>query len=300
MRSGLLILALAAPLSAPRVVVESNSACPAAPDVETRLAALLPPLEAGAVPERAAIVAEGEALRIHLVGGDGAAVGDRTLTVAASCADRANVVAVVIAAWEAERAAQQVQAPSLAPPPAPSPAAVVATPAPAVVATPPLVVELSLGPSVTFLAGGAAPSGALAVAVWGRRLGARATLFGLWPRTDAVGPGQARWSRAGASFEAAVRARGRAGRFDAHAGLVAAVLVAAGTGFDSDATTAGLSPGLAAGVDWSYAFGRVFVGVGAGAVGWTDQRLLWTTAAEETKPFPRVQVSGDGHVGVVF
>jgi hypothetical protein len=297
-------LALLAQLTAPapgRVRVESDTACPAASDVEARLAPLLPPLGPGETPERAAIRAEGDArVRVSLFGADDAPVGDRTLALGAACADRANVVAVVVAAWEAQRAREDVAAPSLPRRPAPPP--VVAAPVVAAAAPPPApppawTLELALGPAVTLVDGGASPAAALSVGAWGRRLGARAGLFGFWPRTDGVGAGSARWARAGASLELGARARTRAGRFDAHAGVVGAALVAAGSGFELDRTASGLSPGAAVGVDWSYLFARTFVGAGASAVGWTAQRLV---SDGDVRSLPRWQLSLDARVGVSF
>jgi hypothetical protein len=282
-----------------RVTVESNTTCPAAAEVEARLAALLPPLADGAAPERAAIAVDGDAVRVRLVGADGAALGERTLTLSAACADRANVVAVVIAAWEAQRGREDVQAPAFARPPTTAPTVVVAAPSPSP-PPPALAFELAAGPALTFVDGGVSPAGALALSAWGRHLGARLGLLGFWPLTDGLGAGRARWSRVGASLELGGRARTRAGRLDVHGGPVAAVLLAAGTGFDVDQTTSGLSPGLTAGADWSYALGRAFVGVGGNVVGWTAQRLVSSSATPDVRPLPRAQASLDAHVGVAF
>src|SRR6185436_7776195 len=95
------------------VIIESATTCPSAAEVEARLRVLLPPAPEGAAPKRATLVAEDGALHVHFGAADGTALGDRTVAVEASCADRANVVAVVIAAWEAQRRSEEVQAPLL-------------------------------------------------------------------------------------------------------------------------------------------------------------------------------------------
>jgi hypothetical protein len=294
----LLLLAQAVATPAPqtgRVTVESDTSCPAGAEVEARLSALLPPLADGATPARAAITADEGALHVRLAGPDGAALGDRTLRLEASCADRANVVAVVIATWEAQQRAEQVPAPSLprptAPPAITSPAA--STPP----AVPAFAFELAAGPAVTLSSDGAAPTGVLAASLWGRRLGARLSLFGAWPLEQPLADGHARWSRGGTTLELGVRARGRAGRLDAHGGVVLGALVARGRGFEIDHTASGFAPGLAAGLDWSYAFGPVFLGAGANGIAWAAQRLVSPAGARE---LPRLQLALDLHLGFAF
>jgi hypothetical protein len=301
----LALLAFAAQLATSRVVVESATSCPTAADVEARLQVLLPPLAEGAAPERATLLADDGALRVRLSAADGTALGERTVTVDASCADRANVVAVVIAAWEQQRRAEPVDAPALphsprrAPPPrAEAVAVVAAAPTPAL-AGPQL--ELTLGPAVTFVDGGVTPTGILAAALWGRRAGARLELFGLLPRADALGDARAQWSRAGAAVELGVRLRGRFGRLDAHAGLVAGVVVAQGQGFDLDHTTGGFSPGALAGLDWSALVGaRFVVGASARLSAWTAQRLVEGATTPVARALPRLQPALGLHVGVIF
>jgi hypothetical protein len=290
------------------VAVESATDCPTAAEVEQRLRVLLPPLGEGVEPARASLAVEEGSLRVRLRAADGATIAERTLTVAASCADRANVVAVVIAAWDVQQRAERVDDPTLprtpraAPPPA-APTVVVAAPPPAEPAGPQL--ELQLEPGVTF-ADGLMPSAALAASLWGRRLGARLGLFGLLPRTEVLGAGQARWTRVGGTLEAAARASGRLGRLDGHAGLVAGAVVARGQGFDVDHDTTAFSPGACLGVDWSYLLGRAFLGAGASLAAFPEQRLVFqsTSSASAGAPvaraLPRLEPAVDLAVGVIF
>jgi hypothetical protein len=298
------LLAQAGAVAGPsRVVVESATDCPTAAEVEQRLRVLLPPLE-GAEPARATLAAEAGALRVRLRGADGATLAERTLTVAASCADRANVVAVVIAAWDVEQRAERVEDPTLPRPPRPPRAAPPSAP-PTVVAAPPPPpaggprLELALAPGAT-LASGVAPSAALTAGLWGRHLGARLGIFGLLPRTEGLGAGLARWTRVGATLEAAARASGRLGRLDGHAGLVAAAVVAHGSGFDVDRDTSGFSPGACVGVDWSYLFGRAFSGAGASLSAFPEQRLVFSSPAPATRELPRLEPAVDVVLGVIF
>jgi hypothetical protein len=290
----LALILLLAQAGAARVTVQSDTTCPTAVEVQSRLQALLPPLAEGAAPAQAAIAAEDGSLRVRLRGADGAALAERTLTLEASCADRANVVAVVIAAWEAQERAEHMQEPSLPRTPTPAPA-VVASPSPP--PAPRLSVELWAGPAITLLPAGPRAGGTLAASVWGRRLGARLALQGTWPLEQDLLDGRARWTRSAATLEVGVRAAGRAGRLDFHAGALAGMLVAHGEGFEVDHTTTGFSPGLVAGADWSYAVGRLLLGAGVNATGWTTQRLV---SAAATYALPRLQVAADVHAGVVF
>ena len=302
----LLLLALTAPVPAGRVVVESATACPTAAEVDARLRVLLPAPDGDAPPKHATLDDDAGTLRIHLTGPDGAVLGDRTVVVEASCADRANVVAVVIAAWDVQQRAQQVDDPSLphrAPPAVPAPPTVVvaSAPAPAPERT---SLELALGPAVTFVDGGAAPTAALAAGLWGRRLGAaRRAVRPVAARRGARRRQRAVDARGRDTFEAR-RARARARRpprATCTPGLVTGAVVAEGQGFELDHTQGGFSPGAVVGADWSYTLGRFFVGAGGALSAWTAQRLVSDDAtAPTTHALPRLQPSLDAHVGVVF
>jgi hypothetical protein len=296
----LVVLLTSVDVAAGPVIVESTTTCPTAAEVEARLQALLPPATEGTPRRRAKLASEDGALHVYLAALDGTPLGDRTLAVEASCADRANVAAVVIAAWEAQQRAEEVQAPSLPRRPAPAPAVVVA-PAPEPPPPPRVTVEVTAGPAATLTGRAVSPTLALAVEMWGQRVGARLGLFGLAPRTETLGAGSARWTRVGGTLELGVRARGPAGRLDAHGGLVAAGLMAQGSGFDVDHRVTGFVPGLGAGVDLSRAFGHAVVGLGAFAAGFVEQSLVDTTTGSRiTRALPRFQVSLDAHAGFVF
>jgi hypothetical protein len=294
----LLLLAVAAGGAAPPVIVESATICPTAAEVDARLRVLLPP--AGqAPPKRARVAAEAGALHVHLDAADGTALGDRLVPIEASCADRASVVAVVIAAWDAQQRAEVIQAPAL-PRPA-SPIDVVAA-APAL-APPRLALEATAGPALTLTSDGLSPAAAAALSLWGRRVGARLGLSGFLPRTQDVGAGSARWSRAGLSLELGLRLRGRAGRLDAHGGVVAGLVTARGAGFDVDHTRTSLSPGLTAGVDASRAFGPLVLGLGVTGAAFAEQALVDASseaAAPVSRALPRLQLTFDLHAGIAF
>lgn len=290
----------AAPPGIQPVSVDSATTCPSADEVEARLRLLLPP--ASGAPKRAHVTAEDGALHVHLDSADGAALGDRTVAVeAASCADRASVVAVVIAAWDAQHRAEDVQAPAL-PRPAGRPATpttIIATPLPA---RAPLSLEVSAGPALTLTSDGLAPAASASLAVWRSRVGARLGLTGFLPRTRDVGSGNASWSRSGASLELGLRLGGPRARLDAHAGLVAGLLTARGSGFDVDHAATRLVPGLIAGLDASRAVGPLILGLGVTGSAFNQQVLIdaSSTAAPVARALPRLQLTFDLHVGWTF
>jgi hypothetical protein len=288
----------AAPPDISPVAVQSATTCPSADEVEARLRVLLPP--AAVAPKRARVSAEDGALRIHLEASDGTLEGDRTVTVeAASCADRASVVAVVIAAWDAQHRGEDVQAPAL-PRPAGPPATVIGAPPSA---APPLSLEVTAGPALTLTSDGLAPAASASLAVWRSRLGARLGLTGFLPRTLDVGAGSARWSRAGASVELGLRLGGPLTRLDAHAGLVAGLLTARGSGFDVDHAETRLIPGLTAGLDGSRRIGNVVLGLGVTGAAFGEQTLVDTSAADGAplgRALPRLQLTFALHAGWTF
>jgi hypothetical protein len=293
----LLVLLAGVDGAARPVIVESATTCPTGAEVEARLRVLLPPATDDAPARHARLVAEDGSLRVQFGAADGAVLGDRTVAVEASCADRANVVAVVIAAWEAQQRAEEVQAPSL---PRRAPPTVIATPSPPPAPAPSVAVELVVGPSVTLAGGGLSPAAAVALSLWGPHVGARLALSGFAPRTEPLGAGSVRWTRATASLELGARLRGRAGRLDAHAGAVAAVVAAQGTGFDVDHQVTQLAPGIGLGVDASRTFGHFLVGVGTFAAAFNALSVVDTTADKISHPLPRLQVSLDLHAGMAF
>jgi hypothetical protein len=295
-----ILLAQVAGAASGRVVVESATTCPTAAEVEDRLRVLLPPLAGGAAAERATLAAEDGALRVRLTGADGATLAERTVTVTASCADRANVVAVVIAAWDLQQRAERVDDPTFprAPAPPAPPAVVVASPPPP--RTPGPRLELAFAPGLALADGIASPSGTLTASLWGRRFGGRFGVFGLLPHSDGIADGSARWTRFGATFEVAARAAGRLGRLDGHAGIVTGAVIASGAGFALDETTGSLSPGALVGADWSYLFGHVFAGAGASLSLYPTQRLVFSADSPVSRTLPHLQPTVDLVVGVLF
>ena len=210
------------------------------------------------------------------------ALGDRTVTVEASCADRANVVAVVIAAWEAQQRAEEVQAPSLPRRAPPTVVAVASSPG-----------RLPRRPPASSwsraqrdprgrrpLAGG----DGRALGLWGDHVGARLGLTGFVPRTESLGAGSAqvdprrRLRRARRAPARTGRAAGRARRAWSRASSRRRA-----AGFDVDHQVTQLAPGVGGGPRRVARLRAPRPGRGRVRGGVQPQTLVDTTAEKATR-----------------
>ncbi|MDB4967303.1 MAG: hypothetical protein JWN44_2992, partial [Myxococcales bacterium] len=143
------------------VNVVSMSPCPDSAAINQRLRPLLPSSAGPA--DRALVQESASAIRVEVRDAAGVLVGVRGLPLAGSCDDRADAVAVIIAAWESN-VARRTEA---------EPAGVALVPeAAAVVATSPRPSQLTWDVSASFLAtiaGGAFAAGASADVTIGKR-----------------------------------------------------------------------------------------------------------------------------------
>lgn len=163
-------------------------------------------------------------------------IGPRVLPAVGSCDERAEAVAVVVAAWKSE-----LDAPSLA----------LAVTLPAHKPSPSLM--WSLGASyLGTVAGGAYASGAsvdVRLGKRGFRLAARIGVAGTDTRDLALGSGRASWTRAALVFGPLVDVVTRGGvRLDLHADLLAGWMFVAGHGFRQNLSDSAFDPALGGGV----------------------------------------------------
>src|SRR5215813_12303879 len=82
------------------IAIGGSAQCPTATQVSERLQDLMP--KASARSDRATLEEHDGELHIELHGADGSFVGGRTLAARGSCTERAQAVAVTIAAWEGD------------------------------------------------------------------------------------------------------------------------------------------------------------------------------------------------------
>lgn len=242
-------------LLALRLVVEGT--CPSTAMLEARLGPMLPPEALAEVAAAARVEPLDELLRVEVRTDDGVLLTVRDLSRSTSCADLADVAAVIIgtALSSAPRAAPVPLPllPVVLPPPPPPP--------------PPSRVTWDLALAGALALGGGRPSGGGSLAVglgpigsrWALRLQAAATAL----RTEPVGDGEARWTRASLFLGPRCRLRPGASSdpearllIDLHAAAGAALVSVAGQGFAQDTRSLGWDAGLLFGAQLGVRAGR--------------------------------------------
>ena len=274
-------------LAALPVQVES-AACPTGAEVEQALQGLLPPVPATRARDVAHVVRVDRNLRIELVDADGAVLAERSLFHDGTCADRASLVAVVIASWESDVHPEFARTAS-------GPAALdVAKPS---AQAPPLPVvqsasyDVAVG-AVASLAGAFAPGSALRLGWIPRGSGPGVHVFveGDGSRTVALGVGQASWRRWMGGAELDWRVDRGASSLDFHGGLALAWLDANGLGFSTNRSAQSFSPGATVGVRWSWWVLRHFAPFAeVGAIYWLRNQSVYSPSDATERELPHFQ-----------
>jgi hypothetical protein len=281
--------------------IQGAGSCPAAGEVEGKLAPLLPPDFMESSADRA-VIAEGAdgALSVSLARPDGRTVGQRRLPRAATCAEQAETVAVTLAVWEAQIHPEiSLRLDGLT-----------AAPSSAVVAVPPSNRELALRApieprhtKVTTWAVGAGLVGSWqpgSVAPGGRldaMLGAvdrpwrwQLSLAGLGKHTLSLGPGQANWWRVylalGADYALPL---GRRWALALGAAGVAGLATADGSGFSTDRTARAVDLGVEGMLRVEVRLGAVRPWLGLTLVTWLRQQTLEVTGTATSVVLPRAE-----------
>jgi hypothetical protein len=290
-------------LSAPRpiVAVESEAACPAAEDVTSRVAALLPARTTGDGPDVVRLARSGAALRVSLSRPDGTPVGERTLDGGFPCADLAAATAVIVAAWESDVHAEfrSGRLPALAPEVA---AHTAPAPAPAPAAPRADTGALELGAAVTGSMAPASASaglaaGGLLVASWvpaRHRLGARLAAASTTERQLPLDTGHVSWRRVEAALGPLLRLGGAsAWAVDVHAEAVVSLLGASGDGFVMNRSASTVEPGVGAGVRLLRrgAAPLVVPWLELAAAGWLRPQAAYATPAGASVDLPRLEAT---------
>lgn len=284
--------------------IQGAGSCPAASEVEGKLAPLLPPdfMESSA---DSAVIAEDVdgTLSVSLARPDGRTVGQRRLPRAATCAEQAETVAVTLAVWEAQIHPEiSLRLDGLT---AARPSAVAA-----VAAVPPSNRGLELRtpveprhPKVTTWAVGAGLVGSWqpgSVAPGGRldaMMGAvdrpwrwRLSLAGLGKHTLSLGPGQANWWRVylalGADYAFPL---GRRWALALGAAGVAGLATADGSGFSTDRTAQAVDLGVEGMLRVEVRLGTLRPWLGLTLVTWLRQQTLEVTGAATSVVLPRAE-----------
>jgi len=265
MSAALVFLSL---LAGPVIRADDTEGCPAAAAISQRLAGLLSTSADPPQPDRVDLTVDGSDLRLRLSRADGSLVAERRIPRSNRCAELADAVAALVAAWEADLR-------PVAPPPAPAPlAAPLGPPAP----LPQVEVEeaprepqkasyeVGVLPALWLGGGSVSFAGTLRAGVWSRR-----SPVGLTLALSATLPFEsesARWRRHALSAGVMGRLRHRWLFVD---GLGEAVLgwlvVQEGTG-----ARASFDPGLTIGLRAGSRVARrleVYLSVAAWGAAWT-------------------------------
>jgi hypothetical protein len=274
-------------LSAVLALVEviSTSRCPDSAAIEQRLRPLLSPARST---DRATVDESLNAIRVEVRNAAGALIGVRALPLAGSCDDRADAVAVVIAAWEPDLARREEVR------------ARIATPIPestAVVATSPRDWQLTWEVGASFLGtitGGAFAAGASADVTLGRRgfpLAARIGIAGGDYRDLALAGGRASWTRAALMFGPVFDVVSQKGvRIDVHADVAAGWMFVQGRGYNANYSDNAFDPALGGGARLALTKWTVEPWIDCTLLGWLRHQTLsvptmTTTASTEIPRF---------------
>ncbi len=278
--------------------IDVAGSCPSAPDIEGRLAVLLPPGFAVDSTDRAVVTDDSGGLKVALARRDGRTAAHRHLPRSGTCAEQAEAVAVTLAVWETQiHSGVSLRLDRLALPSAPA-----SVPH----ANPELTLARSPEPPRAHAFAAAVGAGVLgswqpdSVAPGGvvdATLGhaesswrARLAVAGLGTHTLSLAPGEASWWRAyvalGADRVLPVSHRWRVAL--GAAGVVGA-LTASGAGFSTDRTTRSLDLGAEAVVraEWQLASIRPWIGVAL--MTWIRRQTVEITGEAASAVLPRFE-----------
>jgi len=226
---------IAATLLATLPVRVAAQACPSGAEIERLLESMLP--GSATSPDLARVSRQGDALHVELVGADAAVIGERSLAAVGSCAELAQVVAVVLATWESDVHPEFTPSMDLVPA---RTAEAKKEPDVGLARTGSLDVAASGGASVADSATFAVTLGASWFPV-GTGLGLRAIAAGETRHAVTIAAHQAQWRRwVGATLLDFRLARGIA-TFDVHGGIALASLQATGEDYSPNQSASSLA-----------------------------------------------------------
>jgi hypothetical protein len=230
-------------LSALPVHVEADG-CPSGTEIERRLEAMLRTTSPKPA-DVARVTRSGSGLRIDLVSADGVLIAERALEYAGTCAELADMVAVIVASWESDVHPEFAR-------PAAEPVTTTAAAKAESVERPRFHFDIAAGAGASLA--DSVAFGGTATITWfpkGGSLGARLSGLGETTHTTNVGIRQAHWNRWLVGLELDWRLPGITTSLGFHGGVALAVLQAGGVNFDQNASDSSLSPAALAGTRWS-------------------------------------------------
>ena len=301
------LLSLAADASTPIVEVRGTTTCPPPAAVETALAGLTPSRDAVAAADVAELTGDSAQVVVSLRRATGELVAHKRLDANLSCAERARVAAVVIAAWEAKLAtppgdltlAETTNTnanPSAAPVASASP-----QPPPVTVAVvggrdaqrPTASVRVEPGVALhASLAGvGVAPAGAVDLAFVrpDRSFVPALAAFAVGTHATPVGLGEASWSRFGLTAAVGFRRTWHRPWIEARGGGALSLLRISGRSFPANATGTTFDPGVLVGARVGLRTWPVAWWLEAQVTFWPRGQVVYLDGAPGSATLPRAE-----------
>jgi hypothetical protein len=283
------------------VQVQSAS-CPSGYEVEQELAAMVSSVSEVIRPDVARVLRWGNRLHIELVGPDAAVIAERWIDDSGSCAELAELIAVVVASWESDVHPEFARPHAEPMPIAPSEKAT-ARPLPQVPRSAAFY-EVSAGASLSW--SGSPALAAILAAAWvprgagpGLHLSATVDSTRTLDLTPGSASGQATWRRWTGSAELDWRLPRGAWALDFHGGLGLGWLVANGVGFSQNHSGYSFSPGGAGGVRFSRReTRRASVWLELAIAYWPRKQLLYGQPNAEQQSVQQYQ--GLASIGLAF
>lgn len=264
--NGRVVPAIAVTLLAAAVEITGASTCPEPAAVAAGLAAVLPDEGGSGPPDVATLVptGDGRAVQVELRRADGLLLASRLVPAGSSCDEAAEIVAVVIASWEARfrSGLEGALEMDVRRPPAPPPRR--------------RLIQVGAAGLLSLQNGDVAPGGMLEVTVGlgSGRLALRAAPLLVWDHDAALLPGNASWSRTGLAMGVRLRLSHRGIWADAAVDLLATALLNRGTGFSVERRLWSFDPGATAWLRGGLVLGRFEPWVGAALTVWPRTQIL--------------------------
>jgi hypothetical protein len=268
--------------------VQGDLTCPSPAEVSQNLARLVPGREAGPAEARAYLSTGEGFINIELLGPDGGLVADRRLDRAGSCAEMAEAVAVILAAWQAKFS------PTLATTVVEPPAVAVAAPAPAVGSRPPVLFDVGMAALTSLVSGKAAFGGKLegVLSPFANPAGFHLAISAAssHTQTSASPSVEAQWIRPALSVGPNLRLRGQTLALDVHGDAVLALLRVQGVGLTKTSSDTGAQFGLAAGLRGLWTWNRAAAWIGADLFIYPGQDNLTVGNSDRVGRLPHLEI----------
>lgn len=268
--------------------VHGDLTCPTPAEVSRVLTGLVPARAAKPAEGRAYLSASGGFVTIELWGLDGGLMAERRLDSVGSCAEMAEAVAVILAAWQADLSPRRAQGVTELP------AAAAVSPAPESAAGPPVLFDVGAA-ALTSLVSGKAELGGKVEGVLlpfasplGFHLAAAAASS--HTQTSTSPPVGAQWIRPALSAGPNLRWRGQSFAVDVHGDAVLALQRVKGVGLTTISSDTSVQFGLAAGLRGLRTWNHIAAWIGTDLLVYQGQDNLTVGNSQSIGRLPHLEL----------